>query len=243
VKKKSKKKIKKKSSFFTGILRPILIFASIASILFFIGVTLNLKNKTQCANSISCIKDLTGVYEENAEKGVFLGTNIDVPTWNPQELLASNVLGNNNLEKRIEVDLTTQHLYAFEGDKKVYDFLVSTGKWFPTPTGTFNIWVKLRYTRMSGGNKDWGTYYDLPNVPYVMFYYNNEIPKARGFSLHGAYWHNNFGHPMSHGCVNMRIDDVAKLYYWSNPPVNGNLTYVKEGEGTKIVIYGQAPAE
>ncbi|MBI2268559.1 MAG: L,D-transpeptidase [Candidatus Blackburnbacteria bacterium] len=75
-----------------------------------------------------------------------------------------------------------------------------------------------------------------------MFFYNKDIAKSRGFSLHGAYWHNNFGHPMSHGCVNMRIVDAQKLYNWIDPPTKDNTTYAdKENPGTKVIIYGEAP--
>lgn len=222
-------------------------YAFLAIVFLLISAYLIIKTTSEkniCANSISCIKNLSGLYETKENQGVFLGKNVRVPEEVSDQLFVKNtVLGDTNLPKRIEIDLGRQHLYAYEGDKMVYDFLVSTGKWYPTPTGTFNIWVKLRYTRMSGGNPALGTYYNLPNVPYVMFFYNNEVIKSRGFSLHGTYWHNNFGHPMSHGCVNMRTEDVKIIYYWSNPPVNGNLTYANGNEGTKVVIYGQTPQE
>lgn len=97
---------------------------------------------------------------------------------------------------------------------------------------------------MEGGNKAWGTYYNLPNVPYTMYFYNNEVPKTRGYGIHGAYWHNNFGHPMSHRCVNMKPEESEKLYFWADPSVKGNTTYAdKDNPGTKIVIYGTAPNE
>lgn len=189
-------------------------------------------------------ENLTGEYDKTEEKGMFHGQ----PTLSyyiPEPKSLAQVLGSNDSNKRIEVDLTNQKVYAFEGDKKVYEFLVSTGKWSSTPTGTFRIWVKLRATKMSGGSKALNTYYYLPNVPYVMFFGNNEIPASRGYSLHGTYWHNNFGHPMSHGCVNMRTEDAEKLYYWTNPSLNGKSTMYSsaEDQGTPIVIYGVTPAE
>lgn len=95
---------------------------------------------------------------------------------------------------------------------------------------------------MSGGSRALGTYYNLPNVPYTMYFYNEETPKSRGFGIHGAYWHNNFGYPMSHGCINMRIKDVEKLYYWATPYSASNTTYATEEDpGTPIRIYGVAP--
>ncbi|MEK9143370.1 MAG: L,D-transpeptidase family protein, partial [Patescibacteria group bacterium] len=64
-----------------------------------------------------------------------------------------NVLGDTSSEKRIEVDLTNQKVYAYEGERKVYEFIVSTGKWAHTPTGEFRIWAKVRSQKMSGGDK------------------------------------------------------------------------------------------
>ena len=95
---------------------------------------------------------------------------------------------------------------------------------------------------MTGGNKLLGTYYDLPNVPYTMFFSNDEIPKSRGFGIHGAYWHNNFGQPMSHGCINMKEEDVEKIYNWAEPTSTGGTTYATDEDlGTPIKIYGIAP--
>jgi len=107
-------------------------------------------------------------------------------------------------ERWIDVDLSEQRLYAYEGDTLVNSFVVSTGIWqYPTVKGTFKIYVKLRYADMSGPD------YYLPSVPYVMYFY-------KGYGLHGTYWHNNFGVPMSHGCVNLRVSDAAWLFNWAS---------------------------
>ena len=177
-----------------------------------------------------------------------------VPFETPEDLLALDlldtpsqqtvVLGDQTFDKRIEVDLSTQTLTAFEGGAAVHSFPVSTGLWGKTPTGTFRVWSKFRYTKMEGGSKERRTYYYLPNVPYVMFFSNAEVAGARGFSIHGAYWHNNFGHPMSHGCVNMRPSEAGIIYNWANPELpegkrSGLAT--EDNPGTEIVIYGVAP--
>ncbi len=202
------------------------------------------KKDLPCANSISCIQDLSGTFEQAQTEGIFMGKTVNVPQQFAFDAERSAVLGDTSEEKIIYIDLTNQKLLAYEGDKKVHEFLVSTGKWGQTPTGTFYTWVKLRATLMSGGDKAKGTYYYLPNVQYTMFFYNNEIPKTRGYAIHGAYWHNNFGHPMSHGCVNMKTEEAALVYEWANPPATGHTTYVtKDNPGTKIVIYGEAPKE
>jgi len=171
--------------------------------------------------------DPNNMYEEydgKALTGVFNNEQVKIPT----DLLAeenTKVLGDTsgtNTNKKIEVNLTTQQLFAYEGDKLIYTDLVSSGLWDRTPTGIFKIWIKLRSTKMEGGSKDLGTYYYLPNVPWVMFFYNDKTPREDGFSLHGTYWHHNFGHPMSHGCINLSIPDAAQLYAWANmdTPIN-----------------------
>lgn len=149
--------------------------------------------------------------------------------------------------KHIEVDLTAQKVYAYEGEQKVLEFDISSGRWAPTPTGEFHIWAKVKSQLMHGGDKRFGTYYYLPNVPYVMFFANYEVPKMAGFSLHGTYWHDNFGHPMSHGCVNMKISDAKILYDWAMPPVTNPRSWStlasSNNPGTAVVIYGETPKE
>lgn len=109
-----------------------------------------------------------------------------------------------NGERWIDVDLSDQMTYAYEGDVLVASFLVSTGTWaHPTVTGEYYIYVKYLYSDMAGPG------YYLPDVPYVMYFYD-------GYSLHGTYWHSNFGTPMSHGCVNLSIPDAEWLYYWAS---------------------------
>jgi LysM repeat protein len=104
----------------------------------------------------------------------------------------------------IDVNLSTQTLTAYEGRTPVYSAVVSTGRAnTPTVVGQFRIWIKLRYDDMSGPG------YYLRDVPYVMYFY-------RGYGLHGTYWHNNFGTPMSHGCVNLRNSDAAWLFNWAS---------------------------
>ena len=176
-------------------------------------------------------------------KSLAIPPNLIAQLQSPELLAQSQVLGEATGLKRIEVDLTNQRLYAYDGDKLVYNFLISSGKWGKTPTGTFDIWIKLRATRMSGGSKELRTYYNLPNVPYTMYFANAEIPKWRGYGIHGAYWHNNFGHPMSHGCINMKPEEAGLVYEWAAPTMNGKHTMYASSEnpGTKVVIYGTAP--
>lgn len=186
-----------------------------------------------------------GDYDETKKLATFHGEDINVPMPKQDTEISANVLGSKKGDsKRIEIDLTNQRLYAYEDNKKVYDFLVSTGKWGRTPTGEFRIWVKLRYVLMSGGSKELNTYYYLPNVPFTMFFYNDEIPKYLGYGIHGTYWHSNFGHPMSHGCINMKTEEAEKLFYWANPSLQegASSVYADDGNtGTRVIIYGEAP--
>ena len=105
-----------------------------------------------------------------------------------------------------------------------------------TPTGKFRIWAKLKYTLMHGGSKHDNTYYYLPNVPYTQYFH-------RGFGLHGTYWHNNFGHPMSHGCINMYTPDAETIFYWTTPSVPADKWVIyptRVSLGTRVIIHGVA---
>ncbi|MBI4089187.1 MAG: L,D-transpeptidase [Candidatus Levybacteria bacterium] len=199
----------------------ILLFISVA--IFTIGSFF--KPQAHCANSLTCKSDLSLNVNNNAV-GVFHGHKITPPKIDlAMETSQTSVLGINvsNSNKHIYVDLSTQTLYAYEGSNKFMQVLISSGKWGRTPVGNYNIWTKLRSTRMSGGQG--ADYYDLPNVPWVMYFYND-------FGLHGAYWHNNFGYPMSHGCVNMRPVDAHKLFDWVDGPI-------KDKRGTAVSVCNQ----
>ncbi len=140
----------------------------------------------------------------DTETPVPTSTRTKVPTKVPTKKPAtskggipSEVTGST---KWVDVNLTKQQAYAYEGSTLVRTFLVSTGvSRYPTVTGQFHVYVKYRYALMTGPG------YYLPNVPYTMYFYQS-------YGLHGTYWHNNFGHPMSHGCVNLRTEDAKWLY-------------------------------
>ena len=184
----------------------------------------------------------SGKYDSNALKAVWFNKEVPLPPKSlAQRILENptNVLGVSNAEKWIEVDLTTQHLYAHEGDRVVFDFPVSTGlPWFPTVTGEFHIWAKIRAQRMTGGSVAAGTFYDLPNVPFVQYFYE-------GFGLHGAYWHNDFGKPRSHGCVNIDLTNAEKLFFWTEPLLlsgENTRTNITSEEGTRVIVHGTTPS-
>ena len=194
-----------------------------------------------CCN-VDEILSSNGEFDEGAEVAIYNGAKIDYPKTslalgNYLNLGETQVLGTTTTasgeEKWIDVSLSEQKLRAWEGNKVVMEFPISSGKWSPTPRGDFRIWYKTRYQKMEGGSKALGTYYNLPNVPHNMFFY-------LGYAIHGAYWHNNFGQPMSHGCVNSPLSQVASLFEWTGPVVPAGINVVRADDsnpGTRVFVH------
>jgi hypothetical protein len=147
-------------------------------------------------------------------------------------------------EKWIDVNLTTQTLVAFEGDKPVYATLVSTGKMndddkekdHRTKPGTFRIREKHVAATMDGDVASDGPY-SIEDVPWIM-YFNASI------ALHGAFWHQNFGHVQSHGCVNLSPLDAKALFGWTDPQLPAGWHGVMATEdhpGTRVVVHDPPP--
>jgi L,D-transpeptidase catalytic domain len=118
--------------------------------------------------------------------------------------------------KRIDVNLTTQILTAYELDKAVFQTNISSGLQYgnhtATPTGEFHIQEKMSSKHMGNGNLFAGAEdYELPGVPWTAFF------TEAGHAFHGTYWHENFGTPMSHGCINMRTSEAKWLFAWTRP--------------------------
>jgi len=180
-----------------------------------------------------CDFSSSGDFDPTETVAFFQGEKLPAPQTAFAEA-PSEVLGEASAEEKwIEIDLSEQKIYAWEGEEKFFESLLSSGKWAPTPTGEFRIWGKFKYAKMSGGRKEINTYYYLPNVPYTMYFYKD-------FGLHGTYWHNNFGTPMSHGCVNLPTLAAEKLFYWTTPVLPLGRNYVrasKDNPGTRVVIH------
>jgi lipoprotein-anchoring transpeptidase ErfK/SrfK len=123
-----------------------------------------------------------------------------------------------NGAKWIDVNITKQVLVAYEGTKPVYTTLVSSGEGGlgdpettkSTKRGIFRIHTK--YISITMDSDVVGEAFELRDVPYVQYFEN-------GFALHGAYWHDVFGQPKSHGCVNLAPEDARRLFWWSEPQV------------------------
>ncbi|HEX5992000.1 MAG TPA: L,D-transpeptidase [Thermomicrobiales bacterium] len=123
-------------------------------------------------------------------------------------MLAAPATGSAKAQKTIVVSISQQMLWAYKGDRVVLNTYVSTGRTgFGTPVGSFAVLTKLPSQTMEGVIG--GEYYNVPDVPSVLYFTDS------GHALHGTYWHNNFGMPMSHGCVNLPLDVAAWLYEWA----------------------------
>ena len=138
------------------------------------------------------------------EKFVWVGQRLRIqPGLLPSGVKVNPTAAPADGRRWIEVNLSEQTLTAWQGDVAVMHTYISSGR-SPTPTvtGRFKIGQKYSSQRMVGPD------YDLPGVPWVMYFYG-------GYAIHGAYWHNNFGTPMSHGCVNMTPGESQILYNWA----------------------------
>ncbi len=144
-------------------------------------------------------------------------------------------------EKWIDVNLTRKTLVAFEGDKPVFGALIAPGKKskdkekdHSTVQGTFRIREKHIAVTMDGdGSAASDLPYCIEDVPYVEYFEGS-------YALHGAFWHNNFGHEMSHGCVNLSPLDAKKIFFWSEPKLPRGWHAVwstPENRGTLVVVH------
>lgn len=195
----------------------IILFFSIATIL--VGV--------QTASAAEVVdSDKDGLVDELEQK---LGTdpnNLDTDGDNyPDGIEINNGFNplagdrNRDVERRVEVDLSTQQMKYFFNNVQVGQAPVSTGKkGTETPVGEYKIFRKVPVVHYKGPG------YDLPNTKW-----NLEFKKT--YYLHGAYWHKQFGiRPMSHGCVNIGYADAEKIY-----------KFLQVGDSVKVV--GKTPTK
>lgn len=134
------------------------------------------------------------------------------------QVAAYKTVNMNAFEKWIEVDLSEQRTTAYERATPVRSFVVTTGKrGHETVKGEFSIWLRVRSQTMQGGSRADGSYYSIPNVEWVSYFYKD-------YAIHGAWWRDQFGVPGSRGCVNMRNEDAKWVYEWA--PL-----------GTKVIVH------
>lgn len=160
----------------------------------------------------------------------------------PAEDMAPLAIGVSPDKKRIEVSLEKQELTAFEDGKVVLKTKISSGLNFTpadgisynTPTGKFNIETKMMSKHM-GEVEPYMNYhkdaYVLPGVSWTSFF-----EMKNGVAFHGTYWHQNFGSPMSHGCINMKTEEARWLFRWTTPLADISQMSTN-GFGTQVEVY------
>ncbi|HJL03465.1 MAG: hypothetical protein CMN31_27185 [Sandaracinus sp.] len=149
-------------------------------------------------------------------------------------------------DKWIDVDLTNQVVVLYRGDTPIYATLTSTGKPVRNPenpeetwetlTGLFRVKSKHLTDTMDGDTAVDGPY-SVDDVPYVMYF-------ELAYALHSAFWHNGFGRPRSHGCVNLTPRDARWVFEWADPqlPEGWHSVYpTEENPGTFIHVHGETP--
>lgn len=134
--------------------------------------------------------------------------------------------------KRIEIDLKKQRLTALENGVPVLACRIATGiDVTPTPRGTFNVQRKRPSRHMATGTDVVGAEYNLPGVPWVCYI------TTSGVSLHGTYWHNDYGRPNSAGCLNLPLHYSKWIYRWVTPVLTPSERFKASDEGTEVVVF------
>lgn len=136
-------------------------------------------------------------------------------------------------DKRIEVSLGGQWITCYEGNRQVFTAKVSTGMAladgsFYTPEGEFDTFRKRASRHMLASDRLTG--YDLPGVPWVSYFTTD------GVAFHGTYWHNEFGAPRSHGCINLASASAKWVFRWTMPVVPPDEIDLWDEGGTRVVI-------
>lgn len=135
-------------------------------------------------------------------------------------------------EKHIIIDRETQMVTAFEGERLVFSQRCSSGApGTETPKGEFLTYHKGPAIHMTNQGDALENIYNLPGVPWCSFF------TGAGHALHGTYWHNDYGRPRSHGCVNLPSEAAKFIYRWTLPNVPPDEDYLHlSGEGTRVQV-------
>ncbi len=138
-------------------------------------------------------------------------------------------------DKHLLVDLASQTVTAYEADRVVFMSRISSGVrlkegGFATPKGHYRTTRKRPCRHMANPANAYGSGFDLPGVPWVSYFTSD------GVAFHGAYWHNDFGVPHSHGCINMTPQAAKWIYRWTTPTVPPEYYYYAEKNGTRVIV-------
>jgi lipoprotein-anchoring transpeptidase ErfK/SrfK len=133
-------------------------------------------------------------------------------------------------DKYVLIKLADQRLYAYENGRVILTARCSTGTFAgDTPTGEFRV-ERKQPSRHMAADEERGNGFDLPGVPWVSFI------SWTGVSIHGTYWHNEYGVPRSHGCINLTPSAAKWIYRWTAPHVPVEEDYVETKDGTRVVV-------
>lgn len=151
------------------------------------------------------LADIVALNELDNPDLLYIGQELTIPAAGVYEPSAAQAPpAPTSAGKSILVSVGDQRIYAYENGQLVHSHLVSTGlPGTPTVLGDYTVQRKYEKTDMSGPD------YYLPDVPYTMYFF-------QGYAIHGTYWHNSFGRPMSHGCVNLPTDEAQWFFNWAD---------------------------
>lgn len=144
-------------------------------------------------------------------------------------------------DKRLYVESAAQNVIAYEDTGAVMAAPAATGAWYfedgvwkdyTTTPGLYHIGRKMPSRHMAGGDLAAADGFDLPGVPWVSYF------SLSGMAFHGTYWHNDYGKPRSHGCVNVTPEAARWIYRWTTPhaPPNEDMVWAKDGNGTIVEV-------
>lgn len=183
--------------------------------------------------AVAATQDDKGDWWYRLQEGIAYSPGPYVPAWTVRYLSDGEVssLSPDRADKHIDVDIAHQNLTCFEGDAPVFSTPIASGlSGTITPKGEYHV-IRKNFTAYMIGGEGAG-YYNLPGVPFPTYF------TYSGIAIHGTYWHNDFGRPKSHGCVNVPNPAAQFVFRWTTPavPYDQFNLYAKPGEGTLIRV-------
>jgi hypothetical protein len=183
--------------------------------------------------AVEATQDAKGEWWYRLQEGIAYSPGPYVPAWTVRYLSDGEVssLAPDRSDKRIEIDIARQVLTCFEGDTPVFSTRTASGlSGTITPKGEYHV-IRKNFTSYMIGGEGAG-YYNLPGVAFPSYF------TWSGIAVHGTYWHNDFGRPKSHGCVNVSNEAALFVFRWTTPalPYDQASLTVKRDEGTLIHV-------
>ena len=183
---------------------------------------------------MAAVQNKDGSWWYRLQEGIAFGPGPYVPAQHIHRIAPDDLspLGAKAKTKRIEIDLTLQQLTCFEDDKTMLTSRIASGEGtLFTPKGSYSIIYKTPAARMFGG--EGADFYDLPGVPFPSYF------TLKGAAIHGAYWHNDYGHKRSHGCVNVPPPAALWVWRWVQPTAlyETDKPYAVPGQSTQVVVF------